>query len=151
MRLLSDAFTDMAPLPTRHTCEGEGVSPGFRWSGAPTETWSFAFIGDDHDAPGGVFCHWAVHDIAADAEGLPEGAGAARGPFPQAVNDFGKTGYGPPCPPRGDKPHRYRFRVLALSVTRLDIAQGSDCAAVVAAAERSSVAAATVTGTYGRR
>ena len=31
----------------------------------------------------------------------------------QGKNDFGKTGYGGPCPPRG-KPHRYYFRLFGL-------------------------------------
>jgi len=50
---------------------------------------------------------------------LPGGAGdPAGGKLPkgamQSKTDFGTGRYGGPCPPQGDKPHRYASTVYAL-------------------------------------
>ena len=39
----------------------------------------------------------------------------------QGRTDFGKPGWGGPCPPAGDKPHRYVFTLWALKVAKLDV------------------------------
>ena len=104
--LTSEAFEDGGTIPVRYTCDGENVSPPLAWSGAPEGTKSFALFVEDPDAPRGTFDHWIVYDIPADAEGLPEDAGASPrleapgGPL-QGKNDFGDVGWGGPCPPRG--------------------------------------------------
>ena len=72
------------------------------------------------DAPGGTFRHWGVYDIPPTVTGLHEGAGNEAS-FMQAENSFGSTGYRGPCPPKGDKPHRYRFKLFALDVQELDV------------------------------
>jgi Raf kinase inhibitor-like YbhB/YbcL family protein len=121
MQLQSTAFTDLGQIPARFTCDGEDVSPPLHWSGAPSRTRSFALLCDDPDAPAGVWRHWAVYDIPADRTSLDEGAGRP-GPgrdFKQGINDFDKSGYGGPCPPRGHGPHHYRFRLLALGAPAL--------------------------------
>ena len=41
----------------------------------------------------------------------------------QGMTDFGRTGYGGPCPPPG-KPHRYYFKIYALD-SRIDLAPGA--------------------------
>ncbi|MGE5723291.1 MAG: YbhB/YbcL family Raf kinase inhibitor-like protein, partial [Sphingomonadales bacterium] len=113
MRISSAAFEDGGAIPSRYSCDGQGISPPLTWSGAPQATRSFALIVDDPDAPGGLFRHWAIFDIPGTAAELQEDAGT-RPPAGarQARNDFGKSGYGGPCPPRGHGPHRYRFRLL---------------------------------------
>jgi hypothetical protein len=101
MRLRSNAFADGGGIPRRFTCEGEDTSPPLAWSEPPSPTQSFVLLCDDPDAPGGIWHHWAAYDIPADRTGLPEGVGrSSTGDLAQAVNDFGRVGYGGPCPPR---------------------------------------------------
>jgi hypothetical protein len=94
------------------------------WSGEPGATRSYALIMDDPDAPGGTWNHWLLWDIPAAAHALPErfspGSMGHSG-----TNDFGKPGYGGPCPPRGDGPHRYYFKLYALDVEKLPIVAGA--------------------------
>lgn len=94
-------------------CTGGNVAPKLEWSGAPPETKYFAVTMYDPDAPtGSGWWHWSVINLPAsatnlDASALPEGAITTR-------TDYGVTGYGGPCPPVGDKPHRYILTVYAL-------------------------------------
>ena len=152
MRLESSAFSDGGAIPRRFTCEGEDLSPPLHWSGAPAETASFVLLCDDPDAPGGIWRHWAAYDIPADSAALPEGAGKRRGAdgFMQAINDFGRPGYGGPCPPRGHGPHHYRFRLLALSTDRLRMAKAPSCRDVEREANKHLVAEAILTGLFER-
>ena len=115
--LTSTAFEDGAEIPRRHTCDGEDVSPELSWSGAPEGTAAFALVMHDPDAPRGDFVHWVVVDFTGSATGaLPEGVGSSPDAPRQGVNDFGRVGYGGPCPPSGP-PHRYVFELYALSET----------------------------------
>lgn len=123
----SIAFTDGGTIPGRYTCDGQDVSPPLAWSGLPAGTQAVAVIVTDPDARG--FVHWAATDIppsgasgsasgsASATEGaLVEGASVANGGTAAGVegrNDFGRTGWGGPCPPGGS--HRYVFTVYALS------------------------------------
>jgi Raf kinase inhibitor-like YbhB/YbcL family protein len=115
-------------------CTGDNVSPGLAWSDPPAGTKSFAVTLYDPDAPtGSGWWHWVVYDIPAGQRELPSGAGAAAGlSLPkgarQAHNDFGAPGYGGPCPPAGDKPHRYVFTVYALDVATLGAADDASAA-----------------------
>ncbi|MGO9398876.1 MAG: YbhB/YbcL family Raf kinase inhibitor-like protein [Xanthobacteraceae bacterium] len=153
MELRSSGFTDGATIPRRFTCDGEDVSPPLVWSGAPAATRSFALLCDDPDAPAGIWHHWAAYDIPADRTGLAEGA-AVEVPthgFKQAMNDFGKTGYSGPCPPRGHGNHHYRFRLLALSVDRLPLHHHkTSCRDVEREARKYVLAEATLVGLYQR-
>jgi Raf kinase inhibitor-like YbhB/YbcL family protein len=117
-------------------CTGGNVSPALEWRNAPAGTKSFAVMMYDPDAPtGSGFWHWAVYNIPANATGLAQGAGNAPGTLPMpafgGTNDFQDTGvtgvngnYGGPCPPAGDKPHRYVFSVYALAVDNVQAAAG---------------------------
>ncbi|MDP2729595.1 MAG: YbhB/YbcL family Raf kinase inhibitor-like protein [Dehalococcoidales bacterium] len=116
MKITSPAFQEGAAIPSRYSCDGEDISPALSWSGAPEGTRYFALVMDDPDAPGGIFTHWIIFNIPADSRGLaeavatePQLASGAR----QGRNDFGKLGYGGPCPPRGAL-HRYHFTLYAL-------------------------------------
>jgi Raf kinase inhibitor-like YbhB/YbcL family protein len=152
MQLKSSAFSDGAVIPRRFTCDGEDISPPFEWTGVPAGTRSFVMTCDDADAPGGTWWHWAAHDIPADQHSFAEGAIApgAKSAIKQAINDFGRTGYGGPCPPRGHGPHRYRFRVFALSVDRLPLKQKSGCRDVEREARRHTLAEASLIALYER-
>ncbi len=128
MQLISNDFSDGDYLALEHVlgeefgfgCEGGNRSPQLQWSGAPEGTKSFALTCFDPDAPtGSGFWHWVVVNIPATISELPAGAGSENGPLPtgalQTRTDFGKPGYGGPCPPDGDHPHRYLFTVHAVS------------------------------------
>jgi len=119
-------------VPISHTCDGEDLSPALAWTGVPVETRAFALVCDDPDAPRGTWVHWLLYNLPADAVELaagvppvPELPSGAR----QGLNDFGKVGYGGPCPPPG-KPHRYFFRLHALD-TPLNLPPGVNRAAGV--------------------
>lgn len=152
MKLGSDAFRDGEAIPRRFTCDGEDISPPLEWEGAPAETRSFVLVCDDPDAPRGTWHHWAAYDIPPDCRSLAEGAaaGAERAGFKQAVNDFRRPGYGGPCPPHGHGPHRYRFRLLALSVSRLPVPDHPSCPEVQREARGHVLMEAQLVGTYER-
>ncbi len=108
-------------------CSGDNRSPALHWSGAPASAQSFALTIYDPDAPtGSGWWHWVVVNLPASTHTLPQGAGTAEGTgLPdgalQIRTDFGAPGYGGPCPPPGDTPHRYIVTVYALKVPHLDL------------------------------
>lgn len=115
MKLTSSAFSHGGAIPSRHTGEGEDVSPAMAWSDAPDGAKSFALICHDPDAPlvkpGSYgFVHWVLYGIPGDVKELPEDCGD----YLQGVNDFCKVGYGGPMPPEGHGTHHYFFWLLAL-------------------------------------
>ena len=110
MHLASRAFENGGRIPGRFTCDGDNEMPPLEWTGVPPEARSLALVCSDPDAPSGTFHHWAVYDIPPDVRHLPERKCAG---MREAVNDFGRTGYGGPCPPRGHGSHRYCFRLYA--------------------------------------
>lgn len=105
LTVTSPAFGEGGSIPTRFTCDDADVSPPLAWSGAPNGTAAYALIVDDPDARGWI--HWAVTDL----EGTTLAEGEAGGV--EGRNDFGRPGWGGPCPPSGT--HRYAFSVYALS------------------------------------
>jgi Raf kinase inhibitor-like YbhB/YbcL family protein len=116
MQLTSKMISPGGQFPKRETCDGQDMSPQLAWSGAPPATKSFALILDDPDAPGGTFTHWILFNISPTLTQLPESLDKNSPELTvgsQGSNDFGKIGYGGPCPPPG-KPHRYFFRLHAL-------------------------------------
>jgi Raf kinase inhibitor-like YbhB/YbcL family protein len=135
-------------IDSRHTCDGDDLSPELRWSGLPDGTRSMALIVDDPDAPSGTFTHWVLFDIPASvdrlAEGAPEFGVAGR-------NDFRRVGYGGPCPPRDHGPHRYFFRLYALDVESLELPEGASQREVESAMEPHILEQAELMGRYARR
>jgi Raf kinase inhibitor-like YbhB/YbcL family protein len=117
-------------------CAGSNTSPALVWSNVPAGTKSLSLQVHDPDAPtGSGFWHWAVYDLPPTATGLAQGAGNAAASLPAGAyggstdfNDTGATGgngnYGGPCPPQGDKPHRYVFTLYALGVDKIAAAGG---------------------------
>jgi Raf kinase inhibitor-like YbhB/YbcL family protein len=64
--LRSTALTPGVPIPRRHTCDGDDVSPPLAWSDPPAGTQSLALIVDDPDAPAGTWAHWVLFNLPAD-------------------------------------------------------------------------------------
>lgn len=108
-------------------CTGKNLSPQLSWENAPSGTKSFAITVYDKDAPtGSGWWHWIVFDIPAIVTELKQGAGdVSKKLLPettiQSVTDFGRVGYGGPCPPQGDKPHEYVITVYALKTDKLGL------------------------------
>ena len=109
----------MGTFPREFTCDGANRLPRLQWSASPSGTQELAIEMLDPDAPGGTFTHWLVYGMPPNISSLVTlPADAVEG-----VNDFGRRGYGGPCPPRGAA-HHYHFVVLALD-TRLGLAAGA--------------------------
>ena len=139
-------------------CTGKNVSPALKWSGAPAGTKSFALLVHDPDAPtgGAGWWHWVVTNISAEVTELPKGAGKGDGSVlpkgaAQITTDFGSPGWGGPCPPVGDKPHRYNFTLHALKVDKLDLPAGATASLAGFMINANSIGKATLTGKYGRK
>lgn len=147
-RLTSPAFAAGGSIPARHTCQGGDPSPPLRWEGAPPGTAAYAMVVDDRDARGWV--HWVVIDLPADTAELPEGVPPAGPGAPlQGSNDFGRIGWGGPCPPPGSGDHRYVFTLYALDAA-LGLESGASAADLRSAAAQRTLGTATLEGTYRR-
>jgi hypothetical protein len=115
IQITSSVFSEGELIPPKYTCDADDVSPPLTWDSIPDGTKSIALICDDPDAPGGTFVHWVLYNLPADTRELPENV-PREGTLPdgsrQGTSDFGRTGYGGPCPPGGT--HRYYFKIYAL-------------------------------------
>ena len=137
-------------------CTGGDISPALHWRGAPAGTKSFAVTVYDPDAPtGSGWWHWVVFNIPASVPGLVKGAGnpnsglAPEGSI-QSRTDYGIYGYGGPCPPKGDKPHRYIFTVYALKIDKLPLDKNAPAAMVGFYLHANMLGKAVLKGYYGR-
>jgi len=124
-------WRDGGTIPRRYTCDGAQTKPAVRVSGTAGAPAASAIVMTDPDAPGGTFVHWTQW-----------GARTGR-------NSFGKTGYSGPCPPKGDRPHRYVITVYSLP-RPLRLPAGASPSEVVAAVRKGALASGSSTGTYGR-
>lgn len=143
----SPAFADGEEIPREFTCDGADVSPALSVVGIPSNAESLVIIVEDPDAPLGTWYHWVEFDIAPESGTLdiPRDAGSIG---TQGVNSWNLTGYGGPCPPKGEK-HRYTFRVFALT-ERLDLPEGVEASVVHTAMEDRVLSTTELTGTYAR-
>ena len=147
LQLTSDAFQAGQSIPTQFTCDGADETPLLHWGEPPAGTKSFALVIDDPDAPSGTFRHWGVFDIPASARSI----GGSQRIGTEVANDFGKSGYGGPCPPKGHGPHHYHFRLFALDIEKLDVSAGAKVADVEKAAEKHAIAEGELIGAYERK
>ncbi len=126
LRLKSDSFSHQGEIPIQYTCEGEDISPPLSWSGVPEGTEALALIVDDPDAPDPkapkmIWMHWVLYNLPVTVEGLAKGIDSEalpHGTLP-GKNDWGRTGYGGPCPPIGR--HRYFHKLYALDKVLPDL------------------------------
>lgn len=151
LKLTSTAFEQAGPIPSKHTGEGEDVSPELAWSNIPEGTKAFAVICHDPDAPlvsaNGTygFVHWVLYNIPGHVTSLAEGTADHTG----GKNNFGNVGYGGPMPPNGHGTHYYYFWVLALN-DDTPIAEGLDLWQLLAKIEPNIIGMNRLVGTYQR-
>lgn len=136
-------------------CEGGNQSPQLAWDNAPAGTRSFVLTCYDPDAPtGSGWWHWVVFNLPVGSRELPAGAGSGLAALPSGAvesrTDFGRPGYGGPCPPAGDPPHHYVFTIWALKVDRLDLDADASPAMVGFMTRANALGKAEFTVLYGR-
>jgi Raf kinase inhibitor-like YbhB/YbcL family protein len=145
MRVTSSAFQEGGDIPAKFSCDGANTSPPLQISDVPAGAKALVLIADDPDAPGGLFTHWAIWNLS------PQTSNVAEGSAPSGVhgtNDFGKSGYGGPCPPSGT--HRYYFRVFALD-RQIDLAAGAKRSQLDGAMKGHVIAQGELMGRYSRK
>jgi Raf kinase inhibitor-like YbhB/YbcL family protein len=148
--LTSSGFADRGIIPAKFTCDGANLSPGLDWHNAPPGTRSFVLIAEDPDAPSGTFTHWVLYDIPAAVSSLAEGQKPGWTGH-SGLNDFGRVGYGGPCPPRGHGPHRYVFTLSAMNVETLGLVEGASRVQVEVRMRSHVVATTKLMGKYERK
>jgi hypothetical protein len=162
--LTSQSFKDGDYLHEKHIlskefgfgCAGGNQSPQLSWSGAPSETKSFALTCFDPDAPtGSGFWHWLIVNIPPTTAELALDAGNPKAPkLPagalQTRTDVGKPGYIGPCPPVNDHPHRYIFTIFAVSQEKLQVEADTSAAIVGFNLHFNTLAKATLMGLFKR-
>ena len=149
--LRSEAFTPGADIPRKFSCQGSDMSPALVWTDPPAGTQSLVLIVDDPDAPAGTWVHWVLYDLPPSPRRLEEAlqpTAELPGGGRQGTNDFGKSGYGGPCPPPG-KPHRYFFKLYALD-SRLNLKAGATKGDVEQAMKGHVLGKAELMGRYRR-
>lgn len=145
------AFPDGGRIPRRYTCDGLDISPEIRISRIPENTEELALIMYDPDAPIGTFYHWGLYKLRPQPVTLPEDipkTWSTSYGF-QARNDFGKAGYGGPCPPRGHGTHRYFFLVTALS-SKVDLRKAPSIRELIRTLKGRVIAYGVYMGRYSR-
>lgn len=149
IKVTSVAFKEGEPIPRPYTCQGINISPPLEWTATP-EAKTLAIMANDPDAPSGAWTHWLVYNLPAATMGLIENMPTQEkvvGGGIQGKNDFGRVGYGGPCPPSGT--HRYFFKVYALD-TELPSKHGVTKDQLLKAMEGHLLAQGQLVGTYSR-
>jgi Raf kinase inhibitor-like YbhB/YbcL family protein len=148
-QITSNAFSEGGWIPELYSCQGADLSPSLEWGEAPADTRSFALVVEDPDAPAGTWCHWVLYDIPSGVHALAQGYKPGKVGV-SGTNDFGKLGYGGPCPPKGG-PHRYFFKLHALDVHTLGLGAGIPRAELLRAIKGHVLAETQLMGRYQRR
>ena len=146
MKIESTAFKNNELIPSKYTCDGENVNPPLMIDDVPTGAKSLVLIVDDPDAPAGTWVHWTVWNINPEIKEIPENSVPRNGV--EGITDFGKPGYGGPCPPSGT--HRYFFKLYALDIT-LDIDTSTKATDIESKIEGNILAKAQLVGLYRRQ
>ncbi len=153
--LVSGKQINMAQVLNAYGCHGKNISPQLSWENAPTETKSFAVTMYDPDALSGKgWWHWIVFNIPVTVTHLDQNAGNTQlTKLPveaiQSQISFNSTGYSGPCPPLGDKPHRYIVTVYALKQT-LPLDSKSSAELVDRSIQKNKLASASIIAMYHR-
>jgi Raf kinase inhibitor-like YbhB/YbcL family protein len=145
MKITSSAFQEGGNIPSKFSCDGADTSPPLQIADVPSGAKSLVLIVDDPDAPSGLFTHWTAWNISPQTSTIAEGS-PPKGV--QGTNDFGKSGYGGPCPPSGT--HRYYFKIFALD-RELDLPSGAKRGQLDAAMKGHVIAQGELIGRYSRK
>lgn len=153
IRVASPAFAANAAIPREHSEYGVGVSPALSWEAVPGAR-SYAIVAEDPDASRPPVVHWVAWNIPAGTTALPAGlqerdrlTGERLEGVMQGATSRGTVGWYGPRPPRGDRPHRYHFQLLALD-RALDLPLGATRDELLAAARGRVLARGELVGTY---
>jgi Raf kinase inhibitor-like YbhB/YbcL family protein len=147
LKVFSSSFEDGEIIPDKFTCDGENISPAISWVELPPEVKSLALICDDPDAPGGDFVHWVVYNIPTNINGFKENAEISE-IANLGMTDYGRGGYGGPCPPSGV--HHYHFKLYALD-EMLETESGIDKYKLLEKMEGHILAKGEIVGLYKRK
>ena len=157
LTLSSSSFTHQGEIPSKYTCEGDDVSPPLSWSAVPEGTKSLALIVDDPDAPDPkapkmTWVHWVLYNLPPAESELPENVTSSALPqgTREGLNDWKRPGYGGPCPPEGDHPHRYLFTVHAVGVEALEVNADTSAAVIGFMLHFNTLEKAALMGLYKR-
>lgn len=137
-------------------CQGDNISPALQWKGAPEGTKSFAVTVYDQDVQtGSGWWHWVIFNIPAKTTTVAKGAGDPQSAIAptgstQSRTDFGKPGYGGPCPPAGDKPHHYLITLYALQTEKLPLDEDAPAAMVGYYLHQNLIKKTVLKAQYGR-
>jgi Raf kinase inhibitor-like YbhB/YbcL family protein len=145
MKITSSAFQEGGNIPSKFTCDGGDTSPPLQITDVPSGAKNLVLIVDDPDAPNGLFTHWVVWNISPQTNTIAEGT-APKGVY--GTNDFGKSGYGGPCPPSGT--HRYYYKIFALD-RELDLPAGTKRSQLDSEMKGHVVAQGELMGRYSRK
>jgi Raf kinase inhibitor-like YbhB/YbcL family protein len=152
LEITSPSFERGKTIPSKHTCDGGDSSPPLRFGPSPAGTKTLALVCDDPDAPRGTWVHWVIYNVPASArellEGVPTVESLPDGSL-QGKNDFGRIGYGGPCPPAGTS-HRYFFKLYALD-TEMKLKPGATKQELEGQLRGHVLAQGTLIGIYSRK
>lgn len=145
--LSSQDIAEGQPIPAVHSCDGANQAPSLSWSEPPAQTKSLVLVMDDPDAGPDPYHHWGLYNIPASARSIPAGSAKAKA----AMNDGREIGYTGPCPPKGDAPHHYHFKLYALDIAELPVQAAAQVDTAEAEAKRHAIGRAELTATYQRK
>ena len=136
----SAVFQNNQRIPSKYTCDGEGINPPLMVNDIPPEARSLALIFEDLDAPSGIFTHWLVWNIT------PKGKIQENSvPGVQGTNSSRRISYASPCPPSGA--HHYVFRAYALDA-ELELGEGASRQELERAMQNHVIAEGNLVGIY---
>jgi len=98
----------------------------------------------------GTWVHWVLFGLLPNTRELPEGVPTQEilpDGSKQGTTDFGRVGYGGPCPPSGT--HRYYFKLYALDMEP-DLKPGATKQQLLKAIEKHILVQAELMGRYQR-
>ena len=145
MIITSSVFKHNSKIPSKYTCDDKNINPPLEFSDIPKETKSLVLVVDDPDAPSKTWVHWIAYNIDPSTTKIEENS-VPREAL-QGTTDFGKPGYGGPCPPSGT--HRYFFKLYALD-TILDVPNGLTKQQVLEKVKDYVIEEAELVGLYSR-
>lgn len=146
----SESFMNASPIPSKYAyCGGDNYSPSIIVENIPANTESIILLIYDPDAPSGLFYHWVVYGLKGSRVVLPEGS-SENTTLLQGSNSYGFIGYSGPCPPPGDKPHRYVFLAIAVDMDTGTWPPGLSPENVLARIKNHVLAYGYIYGTYSK-